>query len=165
MEGPADGAGADVVGADVARGRGEAFGHERALNEHVLVEDARGGRGDGDLFGVAAEAFAEVDAALFAEARDGLAIGGVEGEQPVAPGEEEAAFLAFLPHHEAAVAAAGWFAFAGVKLPEGLAGGGVEGEDLLLGGGAVEDAVDDQGVALNLGAFFSVAGVVGPSGL
>ncbi len=51
-----------------------------------------------------------------------------------------------------------------VEGPDLLARGGVEGKHFCHGRGGVEDGVDDDGVALDLGAALrrSVAGVVGP---
>src|SRR5206468_1345563 len=51
---------------------------------------------------------------------------------------------------------------AGVEGPEALAGGGVDGEDLVARGDAVEDASDDDGLRLRVAR--AVGGVVGPGG-
>ena len=48
------------------------------------------------------------------------------------------------------------------KVQSGLAGGGVEGDDVCRRGDAVEDAVDDDGLGLEVAAS---AGVIGPGDL
>ncbi len=110
----------------------------------------------------------EVDAAVFAEGGDGFSGGGIELVEVVAGGKDDAAEAFGLPVDEATVDAhVTLIGFEGVESPEFAAGGCIEGEDLELRGGAVEDSVDDEGVALDLGASVgaAVTGVVGPGDL
>ncbi len=84
----------------------------------------------------------------------------VEGVEEVAVGEEDAVLV----DSDAAVAVAAvrvsWFDR--VEAPDLAAGGGVEGDDAHLGRGGVENAVDDDGVALHFGPLKCVVGVIGP---
>ena len=95
VKGPAELAGANFVGSNVAGGGGKLLGHAAADDEQVLVDDAWGREGDGDAFGIAAEAFAEVDAAVGSEAGDGFAGAGVQRVDEVADGREDARGFGF----------------------------------------------------------------------
>ena len=101
-ETPAEGSGTDIEGADVAGWRGRRLGVAAADDDEVFEDDAGAGEDDGLLFEVTAEPFAEVDAAVFAEARDGPAGGGIEGVEEVHDAGEQAAIAAVGPEGEAA---------------------------------------------------------------
>ncbi len=59
VETPAEFAGVDVEGADVASGRGKRFGSPATDDQQVLIYDTGTGEHDGLLLGIAAQAFAQ----------------------------------------------------------------------------------------------------------
>ena len=73
VEAPAELAGAHVVGAYVARRGGQSLGRPPADDQHVLIDDARGGQHHRLLRRIASEIAAQIDAAVAAEGRDRLA--------------------------------------------------------------------------------------------
>ena len=160
VEGPAKLAGADVEGADVAGRSGVGFRIAAADDDEVFVDDAGGGERDGLLFEIAAEAFAEIDAAVFAEAGDWLAGGGIKAVEEVHDAGEEAALFAVGPVRHAAVGLGA--GDAGVEGPLELAGGCVEGDYFFARRIGVEGAADDERVGLQAADF---AGVEGPRDL
>ncbi len=97
---------------------------------------------------------------MLAEGGDGLAGSGVEAVEEVHDAGKDAGLVAVGPVGDSAGGLRG--GNAGVELPEELAGGGVEGDDLLVGRVGVEGAADDERVGLDV-AFF--AGVEGPGEL
>src|SRR4029434_7240662 len=89
---------AHVVGAHVAGGGGAGpLGDAGAEDEEVLVEGARSVRQDVEPGDVAAQTVEEADAPAGSEPRDGLAGRRVEGEEPLAGGEEDAPVAALRP--------------------------------------------------------------------
>ena len=102
-----------------------------------------------------------MDFAVGSEGWDGLAGFGVEGVEVGSGSGEDAFFWAFFPVGDAALAAAdgALLVIGGIELPDFLAGLGVDGEDFAVGGGGVENAVNDQAVRLE---FAFVAGVEAP---
>ena len=129
-----------------------------ADNQQVLVNDAGAGQDDGLLLGVAAQTFAEVDAAVAAEIGDWFAGAGVEGVDIALDGGEDTRRFAVGPvDHGAIRAVAG---DAGVESPEKFSGGAVERDRFVAGREAVEDAVDENGLGLRIAR--AVGGVVGP---
>ena len=81
VELPAQFAGADVVGADVAGRRGQRFGLPSAHYQQVFVNDAGAGEDDGLLCRIAAQIFAQIDAAVLAERRNRLAGAGIRAHR------------------------------------------------------------------------------------
>src|ERR1700754_220467 len=102
VERPAESSGADVVGADVARGSGKGFGTAAANDEEVFVDDAGTRECDGLALRVAAEVFAKVDAAIVAEGWDGFAGGRIEGIDEAHDSGEDVTFAAVDPPGKAA---------------------------------------------------------------
>ena len=159
VEDPSALAGADVEGADVAGGGGlGAFAGGGAEDEEVFEDHRWGVVTDVEVEDVGVEAVFVGDAAVFAESGDGDAGFGVEGVEVVAGGVEDAVVVfAVGPVGEAAVDAAGAGAVVlGVEAPDEFSGFGVEGGGVDGVGGEVDEAVDDDGVALD-----GVAGVAG----
>jgi hypothetical protein len=101
----------------------------------------------------------EAGAAPGAEVRNGLAGAGVEGVEPRPVGEQDAFVVAAFPVGDAPAGAQAIGPGGVAPPPDFLASGCVHGEGLRGGGHAVEDAVDDDRVALHLPG---VAGVVFP---
>ena len=97
VEGPAQRAGADIEGADVAGRRGFGFRVATADDDEVLVDNAGSGESDGLLGVVAAQVLAQVDAALFAKTGDGFAGSWIERVEVVQHAREEAGTLAVGP--------------------------------------------------------------------
>ena len=93
VEGPAQGAGADVVAADVA-GRqvdlGAAVGPALAADDHHVADHQRPGRRPPEAGGLVAEPGQQVDLAAVAEALDDAAGAGVDGVQVAAAHVEHA---------------------------------------------------------------------------
>ena len=135
-----------------------------------MIHAAGGRREDEEALRLAAEAVAQVDAAAVAETRERLAGLGVEGEEVLSRAEDDAPLGAVAPDDDPAVHAERVLLGAGgegVEAPELAAGGRVERERLQLGARAVEDAVDDHRVALDLRPAVGprVRGVVRPGHL
>src|SRR5262249_23533565 len=84
VKSPAKFAGADLERANVAGRRGQSFRHSAPDDDQVFKNNAGAGEIDGiGGGGFPAEIFTQVDAAIFAKARNGLAGGGVERVQIV----------------------------------------------------------------------------------
>ena len=169
VERPGDRAGADVVGAHVARRRrARALADARALDQQVLVDRAGRVGDDVERLRPVAEAGAQIDAALAAEALDRPAGRRVEREQGEAGADQDARVAAAfaLPVDDAAVDAEPALVGARgerIEHPLLLAGGGVQREHLELRRRGVEHAADHDRVALDLRAAGpGVAGVVRP---
>ena len=151
VETPDEGAGAGVVGADVA-GRGapvdDAVADGAADYHQVLVHDRR--RVELEVAAVDGpdEIAAQVDHAVVAERSHHLAGRRVEAEEPVPAREEDAQVVAVSPHGDATVAEAaaeGGHAVgvgAGVEDPSLGPGLGVEGGDAVVVGADVGGAVE-----------------------
>ena len=155
-EGPAEFAGARVKSADVAWRRWERLGVAAADDEEIVVDDRRAGERDEGLGVVAAEIFAEIDAAVLAECLDGFAGGSVQRVNEVHYADEDslAGGVGVGPEGEAAVRLRA--VDDGIEFPEQLAGGGFKGENLLSGSDSVKDAVDDDGAGLQAAGFLCV---------
>jgi hypothetical protein len=165
MEGPAEGAGANVEGADVAGRRGMGFGVASSDDDEVFVNEAGSGESDGLLIVRFAQAFAEIDAAVVAEGGNGATGPRVESVEVVEDAGEDAAVVvvgAARPVREAAgglgCAANGAVVTidGGVEFPEQSAGGGIEGDDFVGRRAGVEDVSDDEGVGLDVALFSGV---------
>ena len=102
-----------------------------------------------------------MDFAVGSEGGYWLAGLGVEGVEVGSCSGEDACVWSFLPVGDSALAAAdgALLVIGGVELPDFLAGFGVYREYFSIGGGGVEDSVDDEAVRLE---FAFVAGVEGP---
>ena len=167
VEAPDEFPAADVVGADVSGcSRGRTFAKAHAHDEEIAEEHAGRVGLQGEPTDVAAEIGLEVDGAFPAEAWDALAGRGVERVEVAVVGVEDPAILAINPEDETAVHSGLGDALdrSRVEPPQLTARCGVQREGLEVGRGAVEHAVDDEGVALDLGAVVRVhtAGAVGP---
>ena len=97
MEGPAQGSGAYIKGANIARGRGMGFRVCPADDNQVLIYAARRGQLDRLLLVGLAQSLAQVDSAVFAEAGNHLARGRIERIEIVAGAGEDAALMAVAP--------------------------------------------------------------------
>ncbi len=151
VEAPDEGAGAGVVGADVAGRRpsvDDAVADGAADDDEVLVHDRC--RVELEVAAVDGpdEVAAQVDHAVVAERRHHFAGRRVEAEQAVPAREEDAQVPAVAPHGDAAVpeaAAEGGHAVgvgAGVEDPAFGPGLGVEGGDAVVVGADVDGAVE-----------------------
>ena len=143
------------------------FRHARAEDQEVLVDGARRVRQHVEFADVAAEPLEQRDAAVRAERRDGLSGARVERVEPLSGRHEDAAIVTALPEHDAAVHAERAGAPAAgkrVEHPQLASGRGVEREHLRPRRRAVEHAVDDDRVALDLRAVVGlrVTRAVGP---
>ena len=170
VEAPDQFTGAEVIGADGTRGgRGRAFAQAHPDDEEIAVDHAGGVRHEREPAGVAAEPIEEIDGTAFSEGGDATSGGGIDGMKEVAVAVDHASVRAVGPVDETAVDAGlrGVGIAHRIKPPEFASGGGVEGEQLEVGGRAEQDAVDDQRVALDLGAVVGIgaAGVIGPDAL
>jgi len=187
VEGPAELAGANVVGANVAGRCGKRFGVATADDDQIFVDDTGTSEGNPRIRERAAETFAQVDATLLTEGGEGFASGGVEREEEVHDADEDALVgfgvlagtvlvgtvcacvgrvgagvrvgvgIGARPESQTAVRLR--TRDSGVESPDRFAGGGIEGEDLLRGRDPVEDAFNDDGARLKATGFL---GVVGP---
>ena len=157
VEDPAKLAGFGVPGADMPGRARQRFGNRAAEDDHVLKDHAGAAGADTHLFGGTAEAFAEIDL------QDGFAGLAVEGVEEVAVGEEDAILI----NGDAAVAVAALRrrAGGGVEGPDLMAGGGVERDNFEGGRGGVENAADDDRIALHLRVFERVVRIVRPRDL
>ena len=155
VEAPDEGAGAGVVGADVA-GRGPAVDDavaDGAADDHqVLVHDRR--RVELEVAAVDGpdEVPAQIDDAVVAERRHHLAGRGVEAEEAVPAREEDAQVVAVAPHRDAPVAEAaaqrGHAVGVGARIEDPALGPGlgVEGGDAVVVGADVHRPVEhDRG--------------------
>src|ERR1700751_1919817 len=144
VERPAEFSGAHIESANVARRSGKRFRLASGEDDQIFEDQAGTGKGNGDgAGGFAVEIFAEIDAAGFAKVWNRLAGGGVEGVKKIHYAHENACSGSGTPIGEAAIRLRAFYA--GIEFPQNFAGGGVEGENFLRGGDAVENAVDDQG--------------------
>ena len=103
MEGPADLAGARIVGAYVTGRRTLFFSDSRAPDQYVLVDDSRTGRHQVCIGDVASEAHAEVHGAGIAEGGNRMTGLRIERVQPATGGKEDAPVATISPVHDAAV--------------------------------------------------------------
>ena len=157
VKAPAQRAGSHVIRAHVAGRGGQGLAHAPADDHEVAIDDA--GRGEAHrLRGrLTPEVFAQVDAAVLAEARDGFASGGVQRVHEVVDRREHPRVFSVRPVHEAAIRAGA--RDAGVEQPELFAGCRVDGEGLVRRRVAEECAPDDDGLGLRVAL---LAGVVLP---
>ena len=162
MERPAKFAGTGIESANVAGRRGKRFGIAAADNEEILVNDCRTGERN-ERFGiVAAEIFAKIDAAIFAEGWNGLAGCGVQRVNEVHYADQNALVIVGGPRGEAAVrlrADDTW-----IELPQNLAGGTIEGEDFLRRRDSVQNAIKDDWAGLETARFLCIEGPSLPQG-
>src|SRR5262249_42424229 len=142
VEGPAELAGANVVGANVAGGRGQSFRVAPANDDEVFVDDTGAGESNPGRRERTAKIFAQVDAAGGAERGNGFAGGGVERIEKIHHADEDALVGGSWAGPESQAARGLRADDAGIEGPDELAGGGVEGKDFLGGSDAVETAVN-----------------------
>ena len=129
-----------------------------------VFEDLAGTAGaDGHVFGRAIEPFPKIDAAVVAEPLNRFTCATVERPQVIAMADEHAVFI----YGDAAMAIAPlWLvALIGVETPDFTPGLGIERDHAQLGRGGIEDAIDDDGIALHLRIFEGVVRVVRPDNL
>ncbi len=129
VERPGKFAGADVVGADIAGGRGQSLRIAATDDEEVFVNNSRAGQRDGLGFGIASQIFAQIDAAVFAEGWDWLSSVGVEGVHRIHHAGEDAFFFSVGPVGQAAGRLPS--VDGRIELPKERAGGRVQGDYFL----------------------------------
>ncbi len=152
---PAQLAGSNIVGANVAGRRRESFGVASTEDHQVLVNDA--GAGEIHRLGSSrrtAEIFTQVDAACISKRRDRFARGGVQSVDEVHDADEDAPVFAVGPVGQTAIRLCA--ANSGVELPQELACCGIQRENFLRWSDAVEQPVDDNGACLKTAFFLSV---------
>ena len=99
VERPAQFAGPDVVGADIARWRGQRFRIAPAHNQQIFEHDAGTGHQPRLLFRIAAQVFAQIDSPVPAEGRYGMAGLCVESVDETLHSGEDARVAALGPVH------------------------------------------------------------------
>src|SRR6266850_1261501 len=72
VKGPADLAGARVIGADMSGGRRQFLAHHASENEQIFVNHARRGSADRDFLWIPIQPFPKIHTAGFTETRDEL---------------------------------------------------------------------------------------------
>lgn len=155
VEDPAELAGVDVVGADVAVQGRFGLGRAEADDDHVFIDEAGGGEGGeglSDVFFV--EIFAEVDLAAVTEGGDEFAGCGIDRVEVAQKTGEENALGSVGPVAETTcgLQAGG----SGAEGPEIFSGGCVERDDFLRWGEAEENAADDQRIGLEAAGLLGV---------
>ena len=154
VEAPDQFAGAHVVGADVpGRRRRGPFAQPHAHDEQVAVEDARRRGLQREAAHIPAEVALEVDRSAFAEGGHTPSRPRVEAMEEVVVAVEDPPVRAVGPVDQPAVHAALARPFHGRRIepPQLTPAGRIEREQLEIRRGAVEHAVDDQRIALDLG--------------
>ena len=154
MEAPAQLAGVHVVRADVAVHRRFGLGGAQAQNNQVFVDGTRCGQRNDAGGRLVAKILAQVDAAVVAEALDGLPRAWVQRPQRIERVCEEHLVCAIRPEGEATVGLAG--VDAAVEAPELLASGRVQRDDLLAGRVSEQGVSYDERVRLEPGGLASV---------
>src|SRR4030095_3995141 len=165
VKGPTLFARANVERADVSRRGGQCLASQSADDQHVFVNGAGGGVADRDLPGVAPDnTFAQIDASLLAEARRRLSGFRVERIEPMPKPEEYSLISAVFPIHHASVAhlAQRPPALVRVEAPDQFPVPGVERDHAQLRRGRVHYAVNDDRIALHLGAGKLIARIEPP---
>src|SRR5450432_776456 len=162
-EDPAQFAAVGIESADVAGRTGQSFGNGAAKDDGVLKNYAGAAGADGDVVGRAVQALPQIDAAVIAKIGDGLAGRLVQRPEKIAVREEDAILI----YGDAAIAdvARDLLSVIWIEVPDLHAGFGVEGHHAKFGSGGVEDAIDDDGIALHLRIFEGIVRVVGPGNL
>ncbi len=164
VKGPANFSGARVESTHVARGCGQSLADDTAHDDEVFIDDAGGGGGDGHFLGRAAQTLAQIHASVFTEGFDECAGAGIERIQPVAGRKKDALVAAAGPVGDAAIArfAIAFLLLNRIEGPAQFAAGGIERDEAQFGGGGVEGAIHDDGVALHFGIVKGVTGIEGP---
>ena len=155
MKRPAQLAGSNVLGANVAGRRGESLGVAAAEYHQVLVNDAWAGQNHRlrvDRF--PAQIFTEVGAAAVSKEGNRLAGGGIQGVDEIHYPNENALVFASGPVSETAIRLRS--AYSGVEFPQELARRGIQGENFLRWGDSVEYALDDDGAGLKTAFFLGI---------
>ena len=159
VEAPREFAGAHVVGANVAgRSGSRAFTEAHAHDQEIAVDDARRGGLHGKPGDIATEIALEVNGSAVAKRWNALAGRGINRVEETIVAVENAALRSGAPVNEAAIDARLRDAFhrGRIETPQLTAGRGVEREELQVGRRAVEHAVDDERIALNLRAVVGI---------
>ena len=125
-----------------------------ANDDEVLVDDSGSGERDGLLFVVAAQLLAQIDAAVFSEARDGLTGFGVKAVEEIHDSGEDACGLTAAPVSDAARGLS--CIDAGVELPLERARGGIECDDLLRERVGIEGAIDNERIDFKIALFAGI---------
>ena len=160
VEDPAQLAGHHVEGTDVSRRSGQRFGHAAAEDQHVFEDRARCAGAHGHAIDGLAEPLAEIDAATGAERVDRLSSLPIDRPQEIAIGHEDAIVVdgdAAMAEPGARPAAAGR-----IEPPAFAARRGIDRGHLQRRRRHIERPVNDDGIALHLGALEVIAGFVGP---
>ena len=151
---PDDLPGARVVSADVpGRGGARSFRHPVPENEQIAIDDARCGREHEKLAGVATQPFSNVHPAISTKPVDRHSRACIYGKKVMAGRKQNAAIGAVRPINNAAVnshrtapgAVREW-----IETPQLAPARGVERKQLQLRRRAVQYAIEDQRVALDL---------------
>src|SRR5580698_3378803 len=151
---PAKLAGANVVGANISRRRGQSFRIAAADDDQILVNNSGTGKRRPLQGGRAAQIFAKIDSAIFAEVQNGLAGGGVERVERIHHAYEDAPVLAARPKSEPAIGLRSLYP--GIEFPEQFAGCRVQREYFLSGRDSVKHAAHFDGARLQATGFTCV---------
>jgi hypothetical protein len=168
MEDPADFPRAHVVGANVPGcGRARAFRDHRAENEQIPVNGARRTGIHKQLLRLPSKAFPQVDASATPEAFDQLSRTSSNSIEPRPGCEQDASLGPVLPINHTAIDTR--IAFVGargerIKLPESSTRGSVKRKHFEVWRSAVQYALDDDRIALNLRSIVVslIVRIVGP---
>jgi hypothetical protein len=138
---------ARVEGANIAGRRWKSFGIAAADDEKIFIDD--GGAGERDEGGgvVAAEMFAEIDAAVLAERWDRFAGRGIKRVNEVHDADENALVSIVGPERETTVGLCA--GNSGIEFPKKRAGRGIECENFLGRRNSIKGAIDDIGLVCN----------------
>ena len=151
VKGPFHFACVHIIRANVSRRGAFAFTNACALNQQVLVDDARTGGEDKDIANVAAKSETEVHPTGVAECRNRLSGGRIKGVQATRGGKQDPLLCAVGPVHHAAIGV--HFARAaaeGVELPQQRAAVGAQCHNRERRRGRVHHTCDDDRRGLNL---------------
>ena len=157
MKGPAQLPGSHVKCPYVTGRRWRSLGVPATDDQQVLVNGRRTGQVNRlRSGGLAAEILPQVDAALVSKACDGPAGDRIQGINKVHDSDEDAPVLAISPICQSAVRLGSFYA--GIKLPEQVAGGGIESEDFLGRRDPVKYALGHKGTGLQSALLVGIKG-------
>jgi hypothetical protein len=151
VERPAHLAGPDVVGANVAGRGGQRLRLTPSQNQEVFVDDAGTGQRDHQSLGVAAQALAQVDAAMLAKRGNGFPRRRIQGVNKIHDVGKDAPMRSVGPRRKAAIRLAS--DDAGIEFPKQLSGAGVERDHLLRRRVRVENSIHNQWAGLKPSRF------------
>ena len=154
MEGPAQLAAANVIGADITRRRWQGFRQAAANDDQVFIDACWTGQRNRLQFRIAPKTISQINPSIVSKHRNRLAGRGIQSVDEVHDTDQDSFVLLAGPICQAAIRLRTFCA--GIEFPQKIARCRVQSEDFLCGCDPVKYSVNNDGAGLQAAAFAGV---------